>query len=45
MKEILVLKGLLTELEKRIDVLYDKVDEKLDKENDNDHQRKNNADG
>jgi len=31
-KEVLVLKGLLSELEKKIDALYVKVDSKLDTE-------------
>lgn len=30
MKEVLILTGLQTELEKRINTLYDKVSEKLD---------------
>ena len=32
MKEVLVLKGLLAEVEKRLDALYIKVDDKLDNE-------------
>jgi hypothetical protein len=36
MKEVLVLSGLQTELEKKIAALYEKVDNQLDKENQND---------
>lgn len=33
MKEVLVLSGLLSEIERRLGALYDKVDEQLDKKN------------
>lgn len=41
MKEVLVLRGLQTELEKRIDALYDKVDDHLDNNNNSEKENEN----